>query len=299
MARRRKLSPQYVPAMYPQACAPAIAGVQEVHDGNYDSIQDFVDAATKELRNPRNSGHVHDCLDDTHSVSWFGADCRTGREVVKKIHDGWPEGQARLETLTAELVEVNVHPKDRRRRRVRCDFGDSVDIHAIYAGRIGEAWEVAKRKEGCGPQRVDILVNMLCAGAEQNDVLFWRGAAAIVLADKLEQAGYMVRLVVGFGGMNSNGDKTSCRITVKAHDKPLDITSTASVIMPGFFRGIGHCWLASHAGTALGSYGISVQQGRIEDGELVLSHDVRDEKTAREWLTRTVGDFNDGVMLAA
>ncbi len=316
MARRRRPTAQYQAiqalkiarqeretrnaAFYAEAEAKRVGldptRFQPVTNGNYESIQDFVDAATNELVCDANKHHVADCL--THSQRWwYGAECDTGKDVVKKLHDGWPEGQKKLEALTAQLIEVQVHPKDRRRRRVRRDFGDSVDIHAIYRGNLDTAWEIAKRQEGCGPQHVDIFANMLCAGGDQADVLFWRGAAAIVLAEKLEAAGYMVRIVVGFGGKNGNYDKTSCRITVKAHDKPLDITSTASVIMPGFFRAIGHCWLASHARAPLDGYGISVDQGKIEEGELVLSHDVKNEGSARKWLERTVTDFNDGAMV--
>ncbi len=314
MAYPRKKRPNRLPQraeryaaqlpLHEQACAAANAArahpVCPVTDGRYDSIQEFIRAATTELVNTANRPHVVECIDSCGGgASWYGAGCKTGKDVIRMLSDGWPEGRKRLAELTAELLQVEVHAKDRRRKRVRADFGDSVDIHAIYAGHLDSAWEIAKRRETFGPQHVDILANMICSGCENADVLFWRGAAAIVLADKLEAAGYTVRIVVGFGGRNDQGEQTSCRVTVKEHDKPLDIASTASVILPGFFRAIGHAWLAAHAGGALSSYGISVANGNAEDQELVLSHDVRNADTARKWLTRIVTDFNDGVMVAA
>jgi hypothetical protein len=250
---------------------------------------------------PDNQEHIDSCIKGNcgGGGNWYGADCATGKDVIAKLHDGWPQGQKKLSKLMAELVQVEVHPKDRRRRRVRRDFGDSVDIHAIYSGHLDTAWEIAKRQEGCGPQRLDLFVNMICSGGESADVLFWRGAAAVVLADKLEAAGYMVRLVVGFGGRNSCDERASCRITVKDHDKPLDVSSTASVILPGFFRAIGHAWLAGHASERVYGVGISVGNGKSEEQEIVLSHDVRDATTARAWLGRMVDDVNAGVMVAA
>jgi hypothetical protein len=156
---------------------------------------------------------------------------------------------------------------------------------------------VARRVTTRGPQRIDIVANMLCSGAEHSDVLFYRGAAAAVLADLLETAGYMVRLVVNFGGRAENV-QTSCRITVKDHGMPFDVTSISAVILPGFFRALGHAWLVNHAPHVRNGMGISVGQGRVEAGEILLSHKVRDHGTAVAAINDVIKRINDGTMEA-
>lgn len=270
---------------------------QNVSDARYACVQDFLDAMALEPRNKAN----HDLwrqwgFDGERWPDWLGADCTNGKQVQQKVRDGWPEGRDRLVELR-DKVNISLPPIDRRRRMTRTDRGDSLDIHAVYAGRLDIAWRVAKRRSTIGPQKIEVAANMLCAGAEHSDVLFWRGAAATVLADMLEAAGFSVRLVIIFGGVNSTtGTEVSCRITVKDHGAPLDISTTAVVTMPGFFRALGHAWIASHMPGRQSDSGISVRQGITEPSEILVSHNVRDHGTASAFLEATVAKLNSGAM---
>ena len=258
--------------------------VQKLGDAKYDSIVEFLDAANNDLVCKDNE-NMRDEYTNTgrHNDGWYGAGCKTGHDVQRKLKEGWPEGRKQCEDMLAKFDTSSLVPVDRRRRQIKTDMGDNLDMQAVYLGNLDTCWSVAKRQYSSGPQRVDIVANMLCSVLNNPSVLFWRGVAAVVLADKLEAAGYMVRIVVGFGGLHGC-DEVSCRITVKDHGMPLDISTCAAVLMPGFFRAIGHGWIAGHKKTNCYSPGISVEQCKIEPGELVLSHSVNNEQTAMKWL---------------
>jgi hypothetical protein len=268
---------------------------QPFNDARYDSIADFLSAVQLKPLNVANTSYWAHFMDG-HNGDWYGADCGTGHDVLKVMSEGWEQGRARLNALRDQIGEVDLVPVDRRRRPVRADQGDVLDIFAVYNGRLDIAWRTAKRRSTVAPTRIDICANMICSGGEHSDVLFWRGAAAATLADILEQAGYMVRLVVNFGGStgdNAKGnERTSCRIIVKDHGMPFDVTSTSAVILPGFFRALGHAWIQSHAPGRRDMNGIYVGEGVIEDSEILLSHDVRDHGTALAFVRDQIAKLN-------
>ena len=273
---------------------------QTMSDANYESITDFVSAMAAPSNNPINEAmRKHWGYDDGRNrAEWYGANCKNGSDVQAKMRDGWPEGRDRLNELRDGIGELENPPQDRRRKLVRTSSGDSLDIHSVYNGRLDIAWRVARRRNTIAPQRVDLCANMLCSGGDHADVLFWRGAAAALLTDILESAGYSVRLVVTFGG-EMRGEKVSCRITVKDHGNPFDVTSTSATIMPGFFRALGHAWIAGHCKGEMSESGISVRQGRLEPSEILLSHQIRDRGTALAFVNDTICKINEGAMIAA
>lgn len=272
--------------------------MQEISNASYDSVIDFLNAANNDLRH-KDSRSTRDEYTKTESRGrWYGADCDTGNDVQRKLRDGWQEGREKVENMLGKLDTSSLVPLDRKRRLVRSDMGDSIDMNRVYAGELDTAWTVAKRQSTRGPQRVDIVTNMICHGGEDSDVLFWRGACAIALSDKLESAGYMVRLIVGFGGEHDS-TKVSCRVTVKDHGMPLDISTVSSVIIPGFFRAIGHGWIAGHTPYKCSNPGIGVGLCKVEPGEIVLSHEIRNEQTAIAAAMKIIAKINGDEQEAA
>lgn len=264
--------------------------------GNYATVEEFLHATVNECivdANKAERDRYATGRNGEDRSSWYGAGCATGRDVQALLHKGWTAGRERMSGLLDTIDTSQLVPVDTRRRLHRCDLGDVVDLGAVYAGRLDAAWTRARRQTSIAPQRIEICANMLCSGGDDSDVLFWRGAAAVALADKMDAAGYMTRIVVGFGGQTTLGDeRLSCRIIVKDHGAPLDIATASAVLLPGFFRAIGHGWTAGHCLKAGSSASMTVEQCQVEPGELFLSHTVRDRATAEAWLKAQVDTFN-------
>jgi len=269
---------------------------QDPWKAEYGSIQDFLTAIRLPVRNLKNQENYDRYFTERDS-DFYGAGCNTANDVLRLMNDGWPEGRDRLNELRSQITNIELIPRDRRRKPTRSNIGDTLDINAVYSGRFDIAWRVAKRQTTQGPQRIDICANMIAVWYDHSDVLFWRGAAAITLADLLEQAGYMVRLVVNFGGEpsiidNENYKAISCRITIKDHGMPLDITSTSSVILPGFFRALGLAWANNHSPHYLTSGVMRVGTGKVEPDEILASHTIRDHGAALAFVNDTIAKLN-------
>ena len=275
---------------------------QKVDRASYETVADFIDAANTVLVNASNADIVAVFREDKgqqFGASFFGAGCRNGLAVQTLVNDGWQEGRTRVDGFLSKLETIELAPRDMRRRLTLADMGDHLNIGDVYAGRFATAWTRATRQTGFGPQRGDLVANMITAGSQSPDVLFWRGAAAVALCDKLEAAGYMVRLIVGFGGKGMGADKVSCRITVKNHDMPLDLSTASSVMLPGFFRAIGHQWIAAHAPRRSDCVGISVKNCDTEAGEIFLSHEVSNEAGARARVEQVIHQLDAATTAAA
>ena len=268
---------------------------QPFNDARYSSIADFVSAVRLPVLNAKNQDEYSHFMRDQYG-DWYGAGCNTGEDVAKTMMAGWQEGRDRMNELRDQIGDVDLVPVSRKRRLVRAASGDTLDIHKVWSGNLDTAWRTPRRLTRVSPNRIDLCANMICAGYEHSDVLFYRGAAAAVLSDLLEQAGFMVRLVVNFGGTTGDNAEinkyTSCRIVVKDHGIPFDVTSTSAVILPGFFRALGHAWISNHAPAKRSMGGIHVGQGVIDDGEILLSHNVRDHGTALAFIRDTIADLN-------
>jgi len=268
--------------------------MQNLENGRYDSVADFI-ASLVEFRRPDLNRDYADRVETESDAKFLGGGCGTFSDVKRVIADGWRAGQDTVSKLLDQTSGIEATPQDRRRRLARGDYGDTLDMGAVYRGRFDVAWSRAVRRPSYAPQQVDIVANMVCAAFENNSVLQWRGVAAIALADKLEAAGYMVRIVVAFGGKmrSDKAEKMSCRVTVKDYDKPLDICTTASVTLPGFFRSLGFSWILRHADSSV-YMGISAGngEGNFEPGELVVSHNVRDRDSALAFVNRHIAKFN-------
>lgn len=266
---------------------------QSLDSGQYDSVEAFLDAVKAgPTREDNREAWSHYWTVERRS--WYGCDADTGEDVAVLVSTGWPRGQKLVADLIEKTSAATALPIDRRRRLVRTDSGDSVDIHAVWRGQLDKAWSKAVRRNTRGPQRVDLVANMLCSGGDEATVLAWRGAAAVAIADRLTAAGYAVRIVVGFGG-RCTGATVNCRITVKDHGGPLDEATAASVIMPGFFRALGHAWTAAHHPRHIDSPSMSVGEVTRADGEIFISHEVKDERTALAKVDSVIASINEGV----
>ena len=285
-----------------------MADKQSIADGRYDSVAEFMaECASLPRRKENHDLWAHEWLGDAaRGPSWFGAGCQTALDARRIISHGWPDGQRTMSAMLEKTVAIAPVPRDRRRRLTRCELGDNLDIHAVYRGQLDRAWTCAVRQEGRGPQMIDVCVNATGAwhiGAEE---LQWRGIAACVLVDRLQSAGYRVRVTVGVGSNDlrtAKGGTVSLRVVTKDHDSPLDVATAAAIAFPGFFRVPCFAWIIAHADGKV-SQGICDASPRtsfpkMEPGEIAIGHDVDSESSALAFVESTIAALDAGDQVAA
>lgn len=255
-------------------------------DSRYGTLREFIAAAQAE---PRNSGNVYltDKWDNPNSGEldkyWGGADCTAA--AVEAMTAYYEAGDAIIKRVEKAAGTIKLPPKmDTRRRRVRGDQGDSLDIHSVYRGQLDRAWERMGKREVTSPPMVSIVINSIIMASTDKTVISYRGAVGVVLCQLLERFGYRVRLVVARGGearvSGGRDEKFSCRTIVKDYGKPLDRETVACATHPAMQRvlGIRWTWVQMHQrGTMSGS---GVGEAVREANEIFVSSEVTNETTA-------------------
>lgn len=178
-------------------------------------------------------------------MDWFGA--MTADEVRGWVRTGWPEGAAEARRMLATLNptgKVDTTSAKKRRKRRRGDHGDSLDIHAVYQGRVDRAWE-RPVKDGdfvkAKGRAAHVVVNIGSNCNVPHMQAMWRTALTVFIVDRLIQQGRPCKVTVHFHGeycfTGSRHFGMSC--TVKNYHMPASIEKIAAMTSVGFLRVFG------------------------------------------------------------
>lgn len=194
-----------------------------------------------------------------HAVNYFTSRHRTYnverwwgipgglRQVMEVTKHGWKDGLEKMRRTLGKLEADFPRVRAKKRRKVRRGQGNELDIHRVYAGDLPRAWNATEkvevfpgRKRG---KKVTIAVEMSASGGRHGEQLFWRGATATFLAERLTNAGYSVEVqgVITNTDAYPNGPRGSVvSITLKAYDQRLNLESLVCATgLSGFYRYYG------------------------------------------------------------
>lgn len=233
---------------------------------------------------------------DNHA-DWLGAPSL--KELTNRLTNGWSDGVDRLMKLAvAELEMTSI-----RRRRVRGDQGDEIDMQAVWRGDLSRAWTRTRRQQRTGGTRNVTLICDVAGNCGMGaDVMFWRGAAVLRVAEALTEAGYNVGIYAGAATKNidAKGKCNACQLVeIKATDAPLDLSSLAALTcMPGYFRTslfAGIVAAADHFGEEA-DYSLGrMDEDGLKRGAKKLGMDnvfiqpaVNSQQAAKEWIDQIV-----------
>jgi hypothetical protein len=177
----------------------------------------------------------------------------------------------------------------------------------VWAGRVDVAWQRCEREQRIGPQSVCILVKIGGIASVSAETLFWRGAAALRLADLLTEAGYNVELEAAHTSAHvSDSDGFALQVPIKEATAPLDLNSLAVVVcLAGFFRYTvfrAMCACPGHVGGGFGStvsYRKLVSTTDDSRATLLLDDGVSSADTARAWIEQQIANLEGTTELAA
>lgn len=178
---------------------------------------------------------------------WIGAN--SIGEFMQRITDGWPEGLAKLRQMASALdldttqraSVVNL----RKRKRRRGEFGNELDIHAVYQGRINTAWDKLEhvQKSVRSKKHVVLYFNLSVSWGITFEESLWTAALALHLTEKLMASGRSVRIYVGDvarGATNAGWSIThATSVMVKDYGDTLSYARLAGMATAGFLRIFG------------------------------------------------------------
>ncbi len=252
---------------------------------------------------------------DYSSPDWFGPDLSesSGAACRKLYATGWQQGAKRIAATVTQDVPL---PQSIRRRRKRGDQGDELDIHAVYAGHLDNAWWRAQRAARAGRKNVTIIAPVNIACQYSTDDVFWRGACVAKLADMLSDAGYNVSFVGAIISTGiDNGYTTDMLHTVdlKTASQPLDVPNLAAALAhTGFMRSVGFTLIASQETALSECYGmndpgtmnrmladLAAEYNKAGDNAIFCPYTTLNQDASEAWLAEQAAKFAAPAMVSA
>lgn len=218
-------------------------------------------------------------------------------EAIRR--NDWPEGMKYMKQYTCDIVDGPMADTIRR-VRVWGEDGDDFDRDRFDSGDM-DCWRRMDRINNFDYKSGIIEMTISFGGnfdktAEQ---LIWGGAAAALLVDRLEDAGYRVGITgigvnVGLDPMARQNPMVVHRLAIKDPEQPLNIdTLLMAVASPWFFR--VHCFrsyleMPFEVIHSLGRIGITPSQFQ---GKLHIDH-IYNKNNAQKYLDETIEMFSRG-----
>lgn len=229
---------------------------------------------------------------------WLGA--MSAQEAALRVTQGWPGGADRVLQSMENLVVPP--PIDIKRRLIRADQGDELDIHTVYRGDLQHAWTSRRRRPTRSSTIVRIIAQCNLLAMTTFDQMFWRGAAVLKLTDALSSAGYNVEVIGAIASTGVGGYRGDFLATfpLKEARSPLDVSQLAGVMCnAGFHRLYGFRLYFQIAPEQHGHPGnaASDRSGRIirradfgADGKptLAVPYGIGSKASAEQWITECV-----------
>lgn len=194
-----------------------------------------VDAMLADCNKAAASGRVHTFSDE----SFVGRKFDGWKDVAAVANQEWPEGleiiQEMLHEMKKRLRDLPA-PKDRRRKKRWADDGDEVCNDRLRSGQ--EFWSRTERQEVNAPQHVTVFANVGALGEVPWMDLIWRGAAALILCDLLEAAGYRVEFwaVRWSRHLYEDGDPSIGAVCLKGSGGVADTSTVVNALAGWFYR---------------------------------------------------------------
>lgn len=170
---------------------------------------------------------------------FIGRRFRSLKETEVAALGRWEEGIALVESMAEELRQaLKVAPPKSRRRRTQFSDVDGVelDLDRLRSGQ--DFWRTTRREVTSSPANLTLSVDVAANGNRAPEEIIWRGVAAIVLTEMLEQAGYRVELWAHEAGFDAYTDGTDEMIAVclKSLSDVLDRSTLVNAVSGWFFR---------------------------------------------------------------
>ena len=200
----------------------------------FDSLADMV-AACQAIPAERS---IHGSC-NIDSAKFVGRRFRDADDALAALQTAWSDGIEIVERMGRELDGANLPKPTSRRRKMRFSEsdGDEVDYDRLRCGQ--DCWRTTRRQSTSGPATITVVVDV-CANArvKHSDIL-WRGAAAVALTKRLEEAGYRVELwAVALSVENYYKVSGFNAVCLKRPGDPLDESSLINAVSGWGFRSL-------------------------------------------------------------
>lgn len=213
----------------------------------FDSMVDFLDYQSP-TNNINYARYNSEKTRRGYSKNWYGYTNEFSHQAInhaivgdQEIYNDYVKGYIeQLDQATKQYTEDYEHVLPVvRRQRVRKSFGNELDIHSVFQGRLDKAWDVTERVEFESSKHLITLMVDICGNAGENCVdSFWNAAVCAKLVDEIEQAGKSVQLIVASTTLrcSTTGKSLTASVPIKKYNERFSNERLCAMSHLGFFR---------------------------------------------------------------
>ena len=234
-------------------------------------------------------------------------------EVFEKARQSWPEGEELLRKALEKLKGLELPIPESIRRRQRWSDMEGDDIEPMKVFNSEPYWRGTNKRQALGGcPTITVLCNNGTSYDHSPESVIWRGIAAMICTDILEDAGYRVELWAAREGsdtFNSGAEDQLTATLIKEAHGPLVKPLLVSVVSGWYYRTI--VWLSYFDLTEneRPSYGLGSPQRSIsqEAKEAIAGSDqighffeigqIWDDDECIDLVRKTIKEFAPGEVL--
>lgn len=169
----------------------------------------------------------------TGKSGWFGTS--SFEEAVTQAENGWPEGLQQIRTLYGSLKQIEGEKAERHVMRY-AETGDEVDIGRFVSCEPDCMVDFDVMIVPATGRVVKLVASINASAGIEGRQLFLRGAAAVMLADLIDQSGLRSEIWLDSTGQNGSYG-INWRMLLKSPDQHLELDRLAfSLASPSMLR---------------------------------------------------------------
>ena len=171
------------------------------------------------------------------STDW-SEEFRSFKHCRERLAVPWKEGKQRTEDIIEKIKQELPIPKSRRRRARWSEDRGELDIDRAWVGDPMMFRDV-RRDITTGPANIVMLCNLDAIGTDKPGKIWMRSAAAIAVADILEDAGYSTEMHMWCRGDEVYASPSSEQFTtcpIKQAGEPVDRDTLIQSLAPWFLQ---------------------------------------------------------------
>lgn len=233
---------------------------------------------------------------DHSGGDWFGIHGRSTKELLNLSIDG---DHILYENFLSKMVSdlnIEIQVSDqfniiskRKRKKIKGDFGNEVDIHMINQGKLDTAW--TKTVSEVIDQEHSLICLLIDIGGNCNidaKTMLWTAAAAIKVCDIFEKAGKSVKIITGASATRTcvNGYDMSVTCCIKDYNYHLSVERLAAMCHIGFYRSA--CFICKTLSSLPVNYNLGHSETLRKFTPLQIESEIMEGKTKAIFLNRAM-----------
>lgn len=198
---------------------------------------------------------------------WFYPDVISGKQMIEKSIFG---DEVAFEKYVKPKLDILGHSENfveninftniKKRKRIKSNFGNEIDIHKVYQGNLDKAWDSTVIERSKQQRNFYYVVFDIGGLADVNvEESYWTAACATKIYQAITAHGQNCEVAVGnySDDVTIDGDSLSWLVPVKKFDEHLSDSRLAMMANVGFFRSFGFLAKLTCTKTIRSSYGVT------------------------------------------